>query len=399
MGHCDVWQYGSKKLALCILHCAMRSMESTLKCILQPILAKYKNGSAAEHKAIDEHLNEVAENLKIKKLAQLDQDGELVKLDLNGSEIRLLIAAPKAGEKSTLGKLLDAVCKTRTMLKLDQGAMPRWRECLGHWAAAMRSGYELKATDADRQTFRENVRWYVLKKVLINDESLCWYDWQLYSVFTKLFDAFGSLRLICQEGMEAQQKLNNDLQRRSNNGANAGRIKKSVIARGEAAIAEYLAERKKKCKSPARWIWEMMLLSFMATFQDAFERFETCKEKGRVVDWATEFVPAWATFKFLMNQRVKRVARVRRALDAKHQPDADKRYYKLLRDEYLAYYSSVPCEDDEYFPDLRPEDRLKKVRKERRERWMTNGPSLLYAPIYEGQGPMRGSKGGFCERA
>eukprot|EP00966_Prymnesium_polylepis_P328908 7384682-Prymnesium_polylepis.1 len=157
----------------------------------------------------------------------------------------------------------------------------------------MEAGYKMRPTDAHRDLFRSEMRWYVAKKVAINDEALVWYDWQLHSIMPKLFDAFGSLRLICQEGMEAQQRLNNDLQRRSNNHCNGGRIPNKTKAAGEKAIAAYMLERLKKMKSPAQWLWEQMLLSFVATFQSAFERMEACKTAGKVVDWMGTFVPAW----------------------------------------------------------------------------------------------------------
>ena len=398
----DTVKYGNMeaRLGLCIMHCAMRSMESSLKWMLTTIRDKYKEGRGGARAIVDEHLNDVVVAvLKLKRLVRLDEDGELVNIDLSGEEVRDVITdvcKPHDGERSVL---IDAIRTTREKLGLNTGNMAGWEASLTHWGLAMRAGYKLKATDADRQTFRENVRWYVLKKVMLHDESLCWYDWQLYSVFTKLFSAFGSLRLICQEGMEGQQKLNNNLQHRSNQGANAGRVPNSVRARGIEAIAAYMLERKAKVKSSARWMWESMLLTFMATFHDVFERYERCKAAGRIVDWRASFVPAWASFKFLMNQRVKRVARIRRRLDKLHNA-AGNEYYTRLLQEYHAYYARTSVDFRPGLASLLPEHRMRLLREGRRRRW-SETPSILYDPIYTGQDPMHGSASGglFCQKA
>ena len=133
----DTVKYGhmEAKLGLCILHCAMRSMESCLKCMLERILALYKNGSESQRTIIDRDLNDAVEKspLKLRRLARLDKNGDLVKIDLSGEEIRRII------ENHSV--LLDAVCKTRSSLGLDEGNMPEWRECTGHWAAMMCAGY------------------------------------------------------------------------------------------------------------------------------------------------------------------------------------------------------------------------------------------------------------------
>lgn len=81
----------------------------------------------------------------------------------------------------------------------------------------------------------------------------CWYDWQLYSVMTKLFDKFESLMLISQEGMEACQKRNNMLMRLGNNFSNAGRIPWRTMQAGMEAVRAYLKKRKDNMLSPEKW--------------------------------------------------------------------------------------------------------------------------------------------------
>ena len=81
--------------------------------------------------------------------------------------------------------------------------MGAWAVVLKHWALAMRAGYVLRATAADRQTFRENAQLYVTEKAKIRAGCCCWYDWQMYSVMTDIFDKFESLMAISQEGCVA----------------------------------------------------------------------------------------------------------------------------------------------------------------------------------------------------
>jgi len=52
------------------------------------------------------------------------------------------------------------------------------------------------ALGAHRQAFREHVKFYVMEKAAIRAGITTWYDWQLFSIFTELFDQFESLRLI-----------------------------------------------------------------------------------------------------------------------------------------------------------------------------------------------------------
>ena len=84
----------------------------------------------------------------------------------------------------------------------------------------------------------------------------CWYDWQLYSVMTKLFDKFESLMLISQEGMEACQKRNNMLMRLGNNFSKTRDAFHGEPCRHQAgmeAVRAYLKKRKDNMLSPEKW--------------------------------------------------------------------------------------------------------------------------------------------------
>ena len=366
------------KMGLCIIHCGMRTMESNLKRMLVTVLERFKDASGSDQALVETHLNEALKrNLKMRPLVTTNDKGDLNDISLNGDEVKICMDDLVDPSKS---ELLKAVRDTLAALKLSASKMDAWASCLGHWARAMKAGYEMRATDAHRDTFRTEIRWYVAEKVTINNEAMVWYDWQLWSIMPMLFDAFGSLRLICQEGMEAQQRLNNDIQRRSNGNGNAGRIPNKTKAAGVAAIKAYLLDRAKRMKTPAQWLWEQMLLSFVATYQSAFERLEACREAEKVVDWATEFVPAWTSFKWLSRARCNLASSARMNLDRRAHGGESLYHAQLLR-EYHAYYAPCDCEAEETWSLLRPEDRLVRLHTERHRRWKQLRAGSLYVDV------------------
>jgi hypothetical protein len=155
---------------------------------------------------------------------------------------------------------------------------------------------------------------------------LCWYDWQMWSDLPKLFEQVGSLRLLSQEGMEGQQRLNNEISKRSNGWSNAGRIPNAISERtlcaqtagphshhqltlthtgrvrvsaeamGDIAKAAYMRVRAKLKPKPAEWMYQQQLLHFLA---DADETQSAAKalaatEEG-TMDWRDEFTPCAAS--------------------------------------------------------------------------------------------------------
>ena len=210
------------------MHCGTRTIRSSVKHLLRTVTEQYAEGKALANRAAESLNQTVFRQLGLRPLLRKDEHGEVLKIDLDGKETRALITDMcKLSTPGGRSELLEAVRAARTELGLSMAGMDGWTACLMHWGTAMRAGYVLRATDADRLAFRSHARWYVLKKALLV-EKLVWYDWQLWSVFSDMFERFGSLRLICQEGMEGQQAINNDLARRSNHGANAGRIPERV---------------------------------------------------------------------------------------------------------------------------------------------------------------------------
>jgi hypothetical protein len=285
---------------------------------------------------------------------------------LSGGEVRSLIADLLTGKQS---RLFAAVRKTYSLLKVpvaeETSRMCDWEATLGYWARAMDAAYTLHATPEIRQTFRENVRYYVIAKAGLT-EKLVWYDWQLFSIMTHLFDRYGSLMMVSQEGMEAVQKQNNALQRNGNNYANVGRTPLKVLAQGLEAIKAYMAERAKRMKTPCQWLWKRQYLTFVAEFSHILDRVEACRAEGKTMEWK-DFDEEWAYF--------AATARVAGQLTAHYKLYRRKRthigmsYGAQLLGEHRAYYAPCECELDPAFWKMRPKDAKKRLQKERSQRW------------------------------
>jgi hypothetical protein len=232
-------------LGLCIMHCLMRTIESNIKLILNPIQERFISGTGGAVRIIEEHFNEAMHRLGIrlrikKKEPQNSECKECVDIGVSGVEaekllrdLRNLLKYPAQSWRAS--KLLTAIFMTADKLGLHSVTreLNGWCEVLGHYAEALTRAYIMRPTEADRSAFTEHARLYVLKKALLRPGRLCWYDWQLWAAFPKLFKQVGSLRLLSQEAMEGQQRLNNEIARRSNGWANAGRIPAAIAELGE----------------------------------------------------------------------------------------------------------------------------------------------------------------------
>ena len=378
-----IWTWANEqditpRLALCVIHCAMRTLESSLKQMLTVLgeryLANVTKNKVSDREVIDRFLNsQIWKDCSVRKLISCDQKGNLNKVTLNGGEVRSLmhdLADPD-------GFLITAISKTCSELAapVDPAVihLRAWETTLGHWATAMKAAYVLRATPEDRQVFRERVQYYVISKAALVPDKLVWYDWQLFSVFTTMFDRYESLMLISQEGMEAVQKQNNGLQRNSNNFSNAGRVPKKVIAAGLEAIKAYMLERKKKMKSPCEWLWKKQLLLFISPFHEILERVEKYRADGHTITW-DEFNDEWDYFRWSSTFCFKLIARWRRKGIGPTDREGWSRplhteYGCNLMKEVQDYYAPCPCESDPMFWKLRPEDAKKRLQRERRARW------------------------------
>ena len=387
------------KFGLCIIHCAMRTMESTLMIMLKFMMDRYVANKKNDKKMIDTHLNKrLMQDLRLRRLIQVDQKGALIRVSLNGEEVRSLIEDLLSGNS----KLLAAVRNTYLQLH-DQPEdavthVNRWEHVLTHWAKAMGAAYVLHATEADRQVFRENVKQYVIKKAMIRAGCCCWYDWQLYSVMTKLFDKFESLMLISQEGMEACQKRNNMLMRLGNNFANAGRIPWRVLQGGAEVVRAYMKTRKENMLKPEKWLWLRNIFSFFSANSELMTRVETYKKEKKSIDWEAQFSPEWvscivvtiiycrlrARRLFNKSYRERRLPGNGEILSWQRTEPAKARWMQLPRaftvrvydghrkaivNELMNYYAPCTCEQSATFSEMNPETQRKAIQRERRQRW------------------------------
>jgi len=230
----------------------------------------------------------------------MNDHGELNKLQTNGHEVRKIMADIMKDEESGGSVLMEAARNTYSKLRSapseQDTKLPMWRRTLMHWAIAMSAAYKMRATDADRAAFAKHSRMYVMEKSCICAGITSWYDWQMYSIFPKVFYTYGSLYAICQEGMEACQKQSNMFLRLGNKFANAGRIPLNVIRAGRDAVVAFLKKRKENLTTPAQFLFKKQLLAFFAEFYEAFKLAEELKKAGTTVDWKTKYVPAWRSF-------------------------------------------------------------------------------------------------------
>jgi hypothetical protein len=305
-----------------------------------------------------------------------------------------------------------------------------WTTVLRHWATAMAAGYKLHATPADRATFRQHAWEYVEKKAAIRSGATVWYDWQLYSALPQIFDTYGSLRLISQEGMEATQKRMNMLLRLGCNFANVGRIPWKVYKAGRAAVKAYLEQRRKKMKTPEEWLWNKNFMRFAAENEDVLVRVDGHRRAGRTVDWLSEHVPEVQSFvaisiiyrilvararfnrSFFSGARAPRwrgltwaqrrtaeqtrsraeCASPRRVIVFNRREAPIKSHlvghnfrvtvYDTRREslvsELAAYYAPVPCQSEPAFEDRHEHIQRKEVQRQRRARWAKRQRSALW---------------------
>ena len=207
---------------------------------------------------------------------------------------------------------------------------------------------------------------YVIKKGMLKTGALKWYDWQYYSIFPQLFHKFGSLRMISQETMEAQQAHMNQFTQRSNGWGNVGRRMKSWIAESVQAVKEGMARRAAQARSMERWLYERCTLSWFGQVHEVFERLEKRKEEGQFIpyigdDYSHAYVPAHNSWKAVSPNALKIVAHSR--LKGKNAAT-----FTELRRQVLAHRTDLP-EDLAHCAAWGAEDRHTYLLKRRKARW------------------------------
>ena len=423
-----------RRFGLCIIHAGMRTAESCLTLMLERALTLYLDGRGKSRAHGDACNARLRQDLKLRKLFSVNKERKLNPIGLKGEEVRILME-DLAREDSKLIAAFKDLYKNLGIAD-EHHKMDQWAIVMRHWARAFLAAYVLRATQEDRDTFRREVKLYVAKKSMLRAGACTWYDWQLYSIMTVLFDKFLSLMLISQEGMEACQAAQNRFLRWSNHFTNAGRIPFKVLREGFEAVRIYLATRLKGVKSPQWWVWCKNMNCFYATHHEAFEAVEECKLKGRSWNWLYEYCPRWRSCRAISRLRIAWGAALKRRkyggsrgyiaysfvrspssaaayynrirsanltvqtrggfLGLKHPehkkqvifPKSDagmrvtnihSKYGEALAKELAAYYEPVSCES-RMPADIDDFTKRKLIQRERRKRWRTRKPAQPAAP-------------------
>ena len=348
------------------------------------------------------------------------------------AQVRAIYADLLSGDSLLLKAIRDMYAALGA--RDDATHVPDWRVVLHHWATAVRAGYTMRATQADRDTFREHAWLYVKTKSSIRAGITVWYDWQFYSALPSLFDHWGSLMMISQEGMEAAQKRQNMLLRLGNGFANVGRIPIRILRVGREAVKAYLRDRRAKMKSPEEWLYQKNLTTFASANENVLHRVVAHREEGRTMDWKTEWSPERKNFWAISTIYRKLLARTRfnvwyftrpggaaevtepslrrdrlrtdsagrlrrpRPFPAQRtvvfhrketpiRPDLVGHNFKIrvydirretLASEIAAYYAPVPCESEPTFGDRDPDTQRKDIQTQRKARWKKRERSALW---------------------
>ena len=223
-------------------------------------------------------------------------------------------------------KLLSAIMQTAGRLGMHTLAdeLKEWAVCLGHYGQALQAGYEMRPTVQQRSTFKMHAQSYVMRKALLRPGRLCWYDWQLWSAFPLLFHRSGSLRLLSQEGMEGQQKLNNEIANRSNGWCNAGAVPKGIMMLGEIVVKAYKAVRLRLVTPAAQWMWQQMQLCWLGHTDDTVGLARSVgANPERCLDWQDEFTPTWHAYLLFAPVYCRYLAKARLHLARDRAPAAE----------------------------------------------------------------------------
>tara|TARA_B100000795_G_scaffold244218_1_gene208624 strand:- start:185 stop:1270 length:1086 start_codon:yes stop_codon:yes gene_type:complete len=271
---------------------------------------------SATEKAVTEHVNSALLKLKCHKLAMNPETGTHYKVTFDGPASRNLIEDLYAGlvlqqpdETSAWGlathddaggstflrglarafKALNSIDDYESLLKM----LPMLRS----YAISMHSAMKMRPSVEDYDLVDEHMRRFALHKAMLWPGKLTWYDTQLLYAFPKLMRQWGSLRLLSQEGMEAWQKVLNDILRLGNGFANTGAIPKKVHDMGEAAELAYMRKRAEDKPDDAHWVYNQALLGQHAYDADVLKRLAELEAMpGRVVLWRGEFCVWWKRY-------------------------------------------------------------------------------------------------------
>lgn len=240
----------------------------------------------------------------------------------------------------------------------DYASVLKMLPMLRSYAIAMKSALKMRPSAEDYALVDEHMRRFALHKALLWPGRLTWYDTQMLYAFPKLMRQWGSLRLLSQEGMEAWQKVLNDILRLGNGFANTGAIPKAVHAKGEAAEREYMCKRAADKPDDAQWVYNQAVLGQHAHDTDVLKRLAALQQMpGRDIKWRSEFCVWWRRWMAagLIFARWRRCFLLRR-----YRP-----YYQALLTAHRRWWAPVELSA----ADLAPKVARKQAAVKRRERY------------------------------
>jgi hypothetical protein len=255
-------------------------------------------------------------------------------------------------------KELDATDDYEQLLK----ALPMLRS----YAISMRAALKMRPSKDDYALVDKHMRLYALHKALLWPGELTWYDTQLLYAFPELMRKWGSLRLLCQEGMEAWQKVLNDILRLGNGFANVGAIPKSTTAAGEAAVEAYMAKRAADRPNDAHWVYNQATLRQHAEDADVLKQLATlAATPGRCVLWRSEYCVWWSRWMAAARLFAFLRKKVLRWAPGRAGGPRNRDYYQALLAAHRRWWAPVELSAS----DLSPEVARKQAAEKRRARY------------------------------
>jgi len=237
---------------------------------------------------------------------------------------------------------------------------------LRSYAISMRAAMKMKPSADDYCLVEEHMRLYTLHKALLWPGGLTWYDTQMLYAFPSLMRKWGSLRMHCQEGMEAWQKVLNDILRLGNGFANTGAIPKSEKAKGEEAVKLYMDKRAADKPDDAHWVYNQAVLRQHATDADILKRLATlAATPGGTVLWRSEFCVWWRRWMAAARLFAFLRKKVLRWAPGRAGGPRNRAYYQALLAAHRRWWAPVQLSAS----DLSPEVERKQAAEKRRARY------------------------------
>ena len=237
---------------------------------------------------------------------------------------------------------------------------------LRSYAVSMRAALKMRPSKEDYGIVDEHMRLYATRKALLWPGQLTWYDSHMLYTFPALMRKWGSLRLMCQEGMEAWQKVLNDILRLGNGFANTGAIPKDTTAAGEAAVAAYMAKRAADKPNDAHWVYNQVILQQHAEDADVLKRLATlAATPGRTVLWRSEYCAWWRRWMAAARIFIFLRKKVLRWAPGRAGGRRNRYYYQALLAAHRRWWAPVELSAS----DLSPEVARKQAAEKRRARY------------------------------